>query len=692
MLIYPQDTTDSKNILASLDNGWQMPSNYYVDDSVYALEVERIFKKSWHYASLENSLKNVGDFITAEAAGVPVVIVRGEDRELKGYVNACRHRLHPVAEGAGSAHQFKCRYHGWTYSLDGSLRAAPGCQSESCFDKNELSLIPVAVGSYLGLVFFNLDATANFCEIVEEAKVFKDAEQINLQNWEFAGTYNYEIDVNWKLFVENSLECYHCDLVHRTTFSSHVKTSNTAYITQVSESLAHQFAEVNSPLSTSDKTEFFRFLYFWPTTAVSVDEYCGVIGRSIPLGPQKTRFVVDMYVRPGVDEDILKQWLDVYDQTFNEDKEVVGAQQAGYNSGLVPAGRLMPLREAAISMFQTRTTTALLQKNGRAEAPAAAAPNTRKAQNAPLPLVITSKQDVAVGISQLTLERADSGVLPRWNPGDHIELILPNGLIRQYSLCGEIDANHWQIAVLNDPVSRGGSSYVHAELQCGAEITVLGPKNNFRLPDTDDYLFIAGGVGITPILPMLKEVQRRHKNWTLLYLGRSLESMAYRAELSAFGGEKIKLWPHNQFGKIELKTCIEGLKPGTAVVTCGPSVLTDELETLCNAHGQVTLTYEHFQAKKIDPAQNTEFDLFLRKSNLTTRVKKEESVVEAIRRLGLDVCTSCESGTCGTCETPVASGIPDHRDVMLSDAEKAANKSMMICVSRAKSSSLTLDL
>ena len=358
------DQATFKEVTTSLQNGWQLPAELYSDPQHYEREREVVFNRTWQYVCREQQLAKTGDYVTATLGDVPVVVVRDKDGSLKAHVNVCLHRLHPVAQGSGCKKILQCRYHGWTYGLDGSLKSAPRSQDEPSFDKSSLVLQPVSVDTLGGFVFANPEPNpVPLAEFAAPAEDLMARHGISLNGWDHTGTYTYEVQGNWKLFAENALECYHCPLVHNGTYGTAFHTENETYICDNYTNVATQVAPVaQAPAGeTRDVDELggFRMLFLWPFTYVSVDDYAGTVARVQPTGPHTCRFIVDTFAKPGADPEVLKEWLEMYDQTFMEDKEVVSAQQVGYDSRRVPQGRLMTNSESSIAMFQRRTWQAL---------------------------------------------------------------------------------------------------------------------------------------------------------------------------------------------------------------------------------------------------------------------------------------------------------------------------------------------
>ncbi|QHG85618.1 oxidoreductase (plasmid) [Rhodococcus rhodochrous] len=317
---------------------------------------------------------------------------------------------------------------------------------------------------------------------------------------------------------------------------------------------------------------------------------------------------------------------------------------------------------------------------------------TQNAQDS-FELTVQAVDTVAEGILALTLGHEEGTPLPCWEPGAHIDLVLDNGLIRQYSLSSDpLDRSHWRLGILREPESRGGSAYIHDHLTPGTRLGVRGPRNNFPLVDAENYLFIAGGIGITPLLPMIARVESSIADWTLLYGGRTMTSMAFRDELAGYG-RKVILRPQDEHGLLDIDGFLASTSGPTAVYCCGPETLIAAVETACEAHEHIDLHVERFAPKDtVDSALNTAFEVECTSSGITLQVPTDKSILEVAREAGIEIMSSCSEGTCGTCETDVIDGTPDHRDSILTPAEREANESIMVCVSRCHGKKLVLDL
>jgi ferredoxin-NADP reductase len=311
-------------------------------------------------------------------------------------------------------------------------------------------------------------------------------------------------------------------------------------------------------------------------------------------------------------------------------------------------------------------------------------------------LIVANREELADDVVGLVLEEPSGVDLPDWNPGAHIDLMLTDSLFRQYSLCSSpTDRRRWKVGVLLDPNGRGGSKHVHHVLHEGSKIQVRGPRNHFPLHRANRYQFIAGGIGITPIMPMIEAAEADKTDWHLLYGGRERSSMAFIDELSKYG-ERITIWPQNERGLLDLDSVLGSPRDDTLVYCCGPEGLLSAVEQACQSWPKTALHVERFAAKPDAQTPSDEaihnFQVVCQRSGITVDVGPGESILEAIRAKGVSMLASCMEGICGTCETPVLEGRPDHRDSVLSDDEKAENDYMMICVSRSLSERLVVDL
>ena len=309
-------------------------------------------------------------------------------------------------------------------------------------------------------------------------------------------------------------------------------------------------------------------------------------------------------------------------------------------------------------------------------------------------LVVVDRMEVAEDVCALTLGRPDGTPLPRWEPGAHIDLILAPGLIRQYSLCGDPDdTGRWKIAVLREEHSCGGSRRVCNDLVQGTTVRVRGPRNLFPLEPAQHYLFIAGGIGITPLVPMIAAVDAQEGDWRLVYGGRTRTSMAFADELVRRYADRVQLGPEDESGQLSVARLMQFEHASTAIYCCGPEGLVSAVESLHARTRRGRLHVERFSPKEFgDTKTNPTFEVEATRSGRVVTVGPDTSVLDALSSAGVPVLSSCTEGICGTCEVAVLDGIPEHRDSILTDEEREASETMFVCVSRCLSPRLVLDI
>jgi cytochrome P450/ferredoxin-NADP reductase len=306
---------------------------------------------------------------------------------------------------------------------------------------------------------------------------------------------------------------------------------------------------------------------------------------------------------------------------------------------------------------------------------------------------VEAKDTVAEGVVTLTLREMDGKPLPPWEAGAHVDLILDEAATRQYSLCGDPGTpDVWRLGILRDAAGSGGSLNVHDQLKAGDVVHVRGPRNNFPLAGSSRYLFIAGGIGITPMLPMIRAAEAAGAEWQLIYGGRQRASMAFLDELARYG-DRVAVRPQDEYGLLDLDSLLGQPQPDTKIYCCGPEPLLAAVEERCAAWPKRSLHVERFVAKPLtEPILHEAFEVYLAQSDLTLTVPPDKSILSAVQDAGVPVLSSCEEGTCGSCEVPVLQGVPDHRDSVLDEDAREAGDCMMICVSRACTPRLVLDL
>jgi tetrachlorobenzoquinone reductase len=304
----------------------------------------------------------------------------------------------------------------------------------------------------------------------------------------------------------------------------------------------------------------------------------------------------------------------------------------------------------------------------------------------------------AENINSYELVLPEGGDLAPFTAGSHIDLHLPNGMIRSYSLVNDQSERHrYVIAVNRDASSRGGSSFVHDTIKAGDILTISPPRNNFSLHEEAEYsVLIAGGIGITPLVSMIRRLETLARPWKLFYAARTRRAAAFLAELDAIGLD-ARLNLHADFDDeragqmFDLAAIVANAPAHAHLYCCGPVPMLEAFEKATAGRPADHVHVEYFQAKEA-PALDGGFEVRLARSNRTITVEPGKRILDALLDAGVSANYSCSEGICGTCETRVIEGIPDHRDQFLSPDERAANKTIMICCSGSKSGTLVLDL
>ncbi|HEX4746941.1 MAG TPA: aromatic ring-hydroxylating dioxygenase subunit alpha [Gaiellaceae bacterium] len=353
-----------------LEDGWTLPASWYTDPAVHAVERERLFARAWTYAGPAEWVSEPGSYFAAQIGHVPVAVVRGSEGVLRGFVNVCRHRGHLVVEGTGCRETLQCPYHAWTYALDGTLRKAPRSDREPGFDPSGLSLTPVSVDTWGPFVFVNPDpepaplsaALGRLPEIVARSGLEVGALR-------FHSHHEWPIEANWKVVLENFLECYHCPAAH-PGFSKVIDVNPDAYLLQVHPTFASQIGPVRaSALDGNGKAAYTprgavsqsQYHFLFPSTTMNIAPGIPNISleRYNPDGLRRTVEVTDYYFGVEVSDTEIEELMAWDTQVAEEDVSLVQSVQRGLESGAVPQGRLMAESEQLIADFQRRVYDAL---------------------------------------------------------------------------------------------------------------------------------------------------------------------------------------------------------------------------------------------------------------------------------------------------------------------------------------------
>lgn len=348
----------------ALESGFTLPAAFYAAPEMVHLEEEKIFSRTWQYACHESLLAKPGDYAVTRAGATPIIITHGKDGVLRGFVNVCRHRLHSIAEENGNKPLLQCPYHGWTYDLDGQLKNAPRMDREPGFDCSKISLIPVSVERWDQWVFVNPDPNAESLEsVTAEIRDLTDGLNEDLREYQFETRLEYDMDCNWKLWAENAVECYHCPTIHKTSFGNTYETSPDDYDISSGENTIWHTGPLKWLPNGADPAGLkgFRFAFTYPSSFFALDDFVGFIGTVQPVDANHCYAYVDMYSKPGTDPELVKAWIEMWDQTLIEDKGATDIQQAGYASSRVPLGRLMLDSESPLQAFMQATLKHLVK-------------------------------------------------------------------------------------------------------------------------------------------------------------------------------------------------------------------------------------------------------------------------------------------------------------------------------------------
>jgi len=346
-----------------LEAGYTLPAGWYSDSAILALERERIFKHTWQYACATAQVSEPGDYFATKAGSIPVVLVRDKGGELKGFVNVCRHRGHVVMQGSGHRETLQCPYHAWTYGLDGCLLKAPRSEREPGFDSDNYSLFPVQVGTWGPFIYVNADLEADSLEETLGVLPETVAETgIDLDSLKFHHRGEYVIEANWKIAVENYLECYHCPVAH-TGFSSVINVDPDEYALASSGYVSTQKGPVRSsvlegkkaaPYDATGEIDRSTSVFVFPNFTVDIipgpPNMNG--GAWFPIDERRTLGTYDYFFSEDVPQKTVEEMIAFNEQVGAEDNSLVESVHAGLESGMVEHGRLLPTSEHLIQHFQ----------------------------------------------------------------------------------------------------------------------------------------------------------------------------------------------------------------------------------------------------------------------------------------------------------------------------------------------------
>ncbi len=312
-------------------------------------------------------------------------------------------------------------------------------------------------------------------------------------------------------------------------------------------------------------------------------------------------------------------------------------------------------------------------------------------------VLVESAVMVADRVLKVTLVSEDGRPLPRWSVGSHIDVECGKpDITRQYSLCGDPgQTSHYEIAVLADPESRGGSRWIHETVCAGARLKIRGPRNHFPMDEgPTKSIFLAGGIGITPLMAMAQKAKELGQEYEIHYSGSRRSSMAFLDILESMHADRLHTHISEGGQRISFQSLFLLPRENTKIYACGPKRMLDEVERSCAHWPEDSLSIERFESatEKLDPSKEKSFEVELRDTGMVIRIASDQTVLAALRQANIDVPSDCEEGLCGSCEVNVLSGDVDHRDSVLTRAEREANGKMMVCCSRALGGKLVLEL
>ncbi len=366
-------TDIAEGLRAQLESGLTLPASWYSDPELLRLEQDRIFKRSWQYAGVAADVASPGQFFACRAGDVPVVVLRDREDQLRAFVNVCRHRGHEIVSGCGRREALQCPYHAWTYGLDGTLRAAPRSDREQGFDARDWSLLPVAVDTWGPLVFVNPDpAAAPLAETLGDLPRVVRERGLDPAELEYRGrSREMVVEANWKLVVENYLECYHCPVAHKS-FSRLIDVDPDSYVLTTDTWTSSQFGPVNERVEAGNGRDLpyvadgpirsSQFHYVWPNWTLNT--FPGPANLRVlvfePEGPERTRTYVDGFWAPGTPEEVIDEITAFGAVVGQEDVALVESVHRGLRSGAVAQGRLLLGSEGLLQHFQLLVHDALI--------------------------------------------------------------------------------------------------------------------------------------------------------------------------------------------------------------------------------------------------------------------------------------------------------------------------------------------
>jgi len=353
-----------------LDRGLTLPATWYSEPEIHRLEQQRIFGRSWQYAGPAARVAEPGTFFTCRAGDIPIVVTRDREDVLRAFVNVCRHRGHEVASGCGKRESLQCPYHAWTYGLDGALRAAPRSEREPGFDHADWGLRPVRVVTWGPLVFVDPAGGPDLDEVLGDVPQAMRDRGLDVSTLEYRGrSRDWVVEANWKVVVENYLECYHCPVAHKG-FSRLIDVDPDEYALSAGRWSSSQLGSVPRRVEEGDRSGLpyvpdglhsSHFHYFWPNWTFNVMPGAPHLRVLVfePEGPERTRTYADGFWEPDTPDDVVAEITDFGAVVGEEDRDLVESVQRGLRSGAIEHGRLLLGSEHLLQHFQRLVVDAL---------------------------------------------------------------------------------------------------------------------------------------------------------------------------------------------------------------------------------------------------------------------------------------------------------------------------------------------
>jgi phenylpropionate dioxygenase-like ring-hydroxylating dioxygenase large terminal subunit len=352
---------------AALAAGATLPADWYADPAIQRLEGERIFARTWQYAGRADRVVKPGDFFTCFAGQIPIVVVRDTEGVLRGFVNVCRHRGHLIASGDGNRKALQCPYHAWTYDLDGTLRKAPRSEREPDFDNEGFSMLPVATEGWGPLVFVNPDSEAGpLADALGPLPGHVAASGLDVDHLRFRVRNDWEIECDWKVAIENYLECYHCALAH-PGFAKVIDVAPDEYELRSEGLVSSQFGVVKDSAKGNGKAYLSeagmqpQYHTLFPNFTLNIDPGPGNMSVDVtrPAGPGRCAGSTEYFFYEEVSDETAAEMMEFANQVGSEDASLVASVQVGLSSGMIPHGRLLTSSEHLIQHFQRLVHEAL---------------------------------------------------------------------------------------------------------------------------------------------------------------------------------------------------------------------------------------------------------------------------------------------------------------------------------------------